>query len=236
MSKFLTAEWRKLAMANYVVDAEILKLYLPYKTELDVWNSNCYLSLVGFMFMNTKLGGIKIPGYTNFEEVNLRFYVRYNTGSEWKRGVVFIKEIVPKKMIAFIANTFYGEKYKALPMQHSWHQTNGKLIVNYSWQQQHWHQFTVEADAVAIAMQPGSEAEFIMEHYWGYTQKTKLKTGAYQVQHPSWLHYPVTEYKIAVDFALTYGTAFSFLNSMQPQSVFLAEGSAIQVVRGSTIT
>ena len=117
-SKFLTAEWRKLAIANYSVDPKILKPYLPYKTELDLWNGKCYVSLVGFRFVNTKLKGISIPFHRHFEEVNLRFYVRFKDPTGWKRGVAFIKEIVPKPALTFIANTIYREKYITLPMKH----------------------------------------------------------------------------------------------------------------------
>ena len=98
---FLKAEWRNLIMVNYCIDADILKPYIPYKTELDLWNNKCYISLVGFMFLNTKVKGLKIPFHTNFEEVNLRFYVKYKEDNIWKRGVVFIKEIVPKPALTF---------------------------------------------------------------------------------------------------------------------------------------
>src|SRR5215831_17486814 len=101
-SSFLRAEWRKLAIANYCVDKKALQKYVPGKTELDTWNGNCYVSLVGFMFLNTKLKGIAIPFHQNFEEVNLRIYVRYKDGHIWKRGVTFIKEIVPKYALSFV--------------------------------------------------------------------------------------------------------------------------------------
>src|SRR5262249_31152496 len=117
---FLKAEWRKLAMANYAIDKNILTPSIPAKTELDLWNDTCYVSLVGFMFLNTSIKGFKIPFHINFEEVNLRFYVRYQDGTEWKRGVVFIKEIVPKPALTFVANTAYGEHYETMRMDHSW--------------------------------------------------------------------------------------------------------------------
>ncbi len=117
---FLTAEWRKLAFANYEVSPDMLLPYLPYGTELDLWKDRCYVSLIGFMFQETRLKGIKIPFHVNFEEVNLRFYVKRWSGKEWRRGVVFIKEIVPKPAIAFVANTLYNENYQSLPMKHSW--------------------------------------------------------------------------------------------------------------------
>jgi uncharacterized protein YqjF (DUF2071 family) len=109
-TNFFAAEWRKLAIANYCVNPGILLPYLPYKTELDIWRGNCYVSLVGFRFLNTKIKGVSIPFHRNFEEVNLRFYVRYKDASGWRRGVVFIKEIVPRRALSFVANTIYKEK------------------------------------------------------------------------------------------------------------------------------
>ncbi|MBT8255930.1 MAG: DUF2071 domain-containing protein, partial [Bacteroidia bacterium] len=108
---FLKAEWRKLILVNYVVDPKILEPYIPNDTQLDLWQDKCYVSLVGFMFQNTKLLGVKVPGHVNFEEVNLRFYVKRKVGNEWRRGVVFIKELVPKWALSFVANTVYGESY-----------------------------------------------------------------------------------------------------------------------------
>ena len=119
MKTFLTAEWRKLIMANYVVPPSLLAPFVPKNTELDFWNGNCYVSLIGFMFQNTKLKGIRIPFHSNFEEVNLRFYVKHKKDNEWKRGAVFIKEIVPKFMISLVANTLYGEHYQTLPMKNA---------------------------------------------------------------------------------------------------------------------
>jgi len=112
---FLEAEWRKLIMANYEIDPSILKSYLPNKTELDLFNGVCYVSLIGFLFSNTRMLGVKVPLHINFEEVNLRFYVRYNDAGVWKRGTVFIKEIVSKPAITFVANTLYKEKYETMP-------------------------------------------------------------------------------------------------------------------------
>ena len=111
---FLTAEWKYLALVNYLIDPKILVPYLPNGTELDKYNGNHFVSLVGFRFLNTRLKGIPIPFHTNFEEINLRFYVKRKSGGQWRRGVVFIKEIVPKKMIAFVANNLFNENYIAL--------------------------------------------------------------------------------------------------------------------------
>ena len=130
---FLKAEWRKLILVNYEVDPSVLENYLPFGTELDLWNDKCYVSVVGFMFLNTKLLGLKIPFHVNFEEVNLRFYVKRKEGGHWKRGVVFIKEIVPKPTLTFFANTVYKENYQTSPMKHIWSETSSERIVEYHW-------------------------------------------------------------------------------------------------------
>ncbi|MFT4667717.1 MAG: hypothetical protein ACI9RM_001723 [Ulvibacter sp.] len=131
--RFLKAEWRRLSVANYEIDPHILKPYLPYKTELEEWNGINYVSLVGFMFKNTKVLGMKIPSHIDFEEVNLRFYVRHKYGNEWRRGVVFIKEIVPRFAITFIANTLYNEHYQTMKMNHVWEEKGEDLITKYEW-------------------------------------------------------------------------------------------------------
>lgn len=227
---FIKAEWRKLAIANYAVDAAVLKPYLPIKTELDKWNDTVYISLVGFMFVNTKVLGLKIPFHTNFEEANLRFYVRHKDGKEWKRGVVFIKEIVPKYAITFVANNLYKEHYQTLPMRHLWQVKDKTRLTQYEWKcKNEWQSFSVESTVESQPIPKDSETEFITEHYWGYTKINPTKTFEYEVTHPKWEAYPVHKYTIDVDFGLTYGTEFQFLNDLQPKSVMLAEGSLITV-------
>lgn len=229
---FLRAEWRKLAIANYAVDPSVLKPYLPYGTELDLWNGNCYVSLVGFMFLRTRVLGVPVPFHINFPEVNLRFYVCRKEGDEVRRGVVFIQEIVPRVALTLVANTLYGEHYRTLPMQHSWLQQEGRLAVRYAWRKNRWHVLETIAHDQPMDMAEGSEAEFITEHYWGYTRLSEERTNSYAVEHPRWQVYPVTEHTIDVDFAALYGPDFAFLDNQEPVSVMLAEGSPIVVRKG----
>jgi uncharacterized protein YqjF (DUF2071 family) len=227
---FLTAEWRKLAIANYAIDKNLLTRFLPVGTELDLWNDTCYVSLIGFLFKNTKLLGFSIPFHANFEEVNLRFYVKYKDGETVKRGVVFIKEIVPKFALSVVANTIYNENYETMPMTHSWSETEEDRTVEYRWRCKNaWQSFSVRANKGLSEISAGTEAEFITEHYWGYARYSATKTNEYEVRHPKWAQYKVKDFKIDVDFALTYGVEFSCLNQQQPVSVMLAEGSDISV-------
>jgi len=221
-------------MANYSIDPGILGKYLPHKTEIDLWNNTCYVSLVGFMFKDTKVKGLKIPFHTNFEEVNLRFYVRYKDNGKWKRGVVFVKEIVPKPALTFVANTIYRENYETMPMSHSW-TLDDNLTVEYKWKNGRWNSLKVITAKNPSSIKSGSEEEFITEHYWGYTRISNETTSEYEVEHPKWEVYQTKNYLIDVDFADIYGPDFEFLNSQKPKSVFLAEGSEIKVKDGRQI-
>ncbi len=229
--KFLTARWEYLVMANYEVNPSILEKYLPNGVEIDFWNNKTYVSLVGFMFLETKVLGIPVPLHTNFEEVNLRFYVKYKDKltKEWKRGVVFIKEIVPKIIIAKIARWVYNENYVKLKMSHKIIPNNDNLYVAYSWENQNkWHTLSVNAKYPPIKIEENSEAQFITEHYWGYT-KVNEHTFQYQVEHPIWRIFDIKDYQIEVNFGDVYGEEFDFLSTQIPSSVLLANGSEISV-------
>jgi len=216
-------------MANYEIDPGILKKYIPVGTELDTWNNKYYVSLVGFMFLKTKLLGVTIPFHSNFPEVNLRFYVRYRSGSDWKRGVVFINEFVPKPAITFVANNLYKERYVTYTMKHKW-EIDDKLSIGYYWKKNsEWNKLEVIANSKFNELKVGSKEEFITEHYWGYSSIGKNKTGEYEVAHPRWNIYPVETHIIDCNFKKLYGDDFDILNYKQPASVFLAEGSPVTI-------
>lgn len=234
---FLTAEWRRLVMANYEIDPAVLRPFLPAGTELDTWQDRHYVSLVGFMFLDTRLKGIPIPFHKNFEEINLRFYVRYKDPElGWKRGTVFIKEIVPKAAITLVANTFYGEHYVTMPTRHRWEDASDELLVEYGWKLgQNWQHLRVLADKEPTPLQEGSEAEFITEHYWGYVQLKEDRSTEYQVEHPSWRIHAVREYDINCDARRLYGPGFGEALADPPHSVFMAEGSKVVVREGKKV-
>lgn len=233
---FLTAEWRNLLMANYAVEPAVLKPYLPCGTELDSFNGVHYVSLVGFLFANTKVLGFSVPFHRTFEEVNLRFYVRYKEGQEWKRGVVFLKEIVPRRAISVIANTLYGENYTTHAMKHSWVAEGNNLHVSYFWKVKgEWNYMKATAEKDASQLIAGSEEEFITEHYWGYTFVNDGCSGTYQVLHPRWTVHTVINHEIRCDAATLYGSAFAEPLKQAPASVFLAAGSEISVMKGRKI-
>ena len=227
---FLSAEWRKLVMANYVIDPSLLIPHLPLKTELDLWEGKCYVSLVAFLFLNTKIKGMGFPFHKNFEEVNLRFYVKYKEDGEWRRGVVFIREFVPLHMVTLIANNLYQEKYRTVPMKYHLLENDSKIELEYYWKKKSWHSFRINAGTHAEVIADGSEREFITQHFWGYSKK-KNYTTEYHVEHEKWKAYEINTYSINVDFEICYGKEFKWLNGMNPSSVYFVEGSPIKIFK-----
>jgi uncharacterized protein YqjF (DUF2071 family) len=238
VSTFLTAEWRKLIMAQYDVKPKLLMPYLPKGVELDLYEGRCYVSLVAFLFDRVRLKGLPIPFHTRFEEINLRFYVRRTEpDGTYKRGVVFIREFVPRRAIAYVAKHLYEEPYAAIPTNHRIRLSSESLTVGYGWDLGgRSHSLSVEAAPIPHHILANSEEDFITEHYWGYTKRSDGTTSAYQVEHPSWQTYKPRSYEIAVDFGLLYGQSFAFLTDQWVSSVLLAEGSAVSVHSGSRLS
>ena len=233
MKKFLTAKWHDLIMANYVVEPSLLADRVPLGTELDLHDGRCFVSLVGFMFLETRVLDFLVPFHVNFEEVNLRFYVRRQTEDEVRRGVVFLKEIVPRFAIAAVARTLYGEPYERWAMSN----VRDEEHVCYSWEKRGCtNTLSVERGESLGVPDAGSEGEFIIEHYWGYTKRSENRTDEYKVEHPKWELFATEKALIDVDFGKTYGEEFGFLADMEPHSVLLAKGSDISVYKGERIS
>lgn len=233
---FLTAEWRFVAMLNYEVEPAVLSEFIPAGTELDCWNGKAFVSLVGFRFLRTRVGGISIPFHRNFNEVNLRFYVRRREGNELKRGVVFIKEVVPRWAIAAVARGFYNERYVALPMNHSIETGETSLSVEYGWNTGvGWNRLSVHAEANPELPKQDSEEQFITEHYWGYSNQRDGGTVGYRVAHPCWRVWTGCAAKFEGDATELYGPELGAALREAPSSAFLAEGSAVSVFRGQRI-
>jgi uncharacterized protein YqjF (DUF2071 family) len=226
---FLTAEWRHLAMLNYAVDPGALKRFVPSGTELDSHQGDYFISVVGFRFLKTRVLGWAFPFHCNFDEVNLRFYVRRHTPEGWRRGVVFIRELVPRRAIAFVARAFYGEPYSALPMRHKIDQTRERICVEYGWRRQgRWESIRAVAQGQSKPIEQGSIEEFITEHYWGYTAH-KAASSEYQVEHPQWQVWRASEAALDADVPTLYGDSFAESLSSPPAFSFIADGSWVVV-------
>jgi uncharacterized protein YqjF (DUF2071 family) len=231
---FLCAEWRDLLMLNYEADPAILQKYIPASTELDTFDGKTYISLVGFRFCRTKLlGAISIPFHSEFEEINLRFYVKRREGNELRRGVVFIAEIVPKRAIAWAARLFYGENYLRRPTAHRVLTTESNMEVEYSWKSAN-QECKLQAQASGTPTPPaeGSLEQFITEHYWGYSRQPDGGTVEYHVSHVPWKVWTTTQPQFSGNTCDLYGDELSQVLADTPISAFIADGSPVQVFRG----
>jgi len=232
MRKFLTAKWHDLIMANYEIEPSLVENFVPKGVELDFHEGKCFVSLVAFMFLNTRVLGFPMPFHINFEEVNLRFYVKRETAEEIKRGVVFVKEIVPRFAIATVARLFYGEPYEAWRMSH----TRAENEISYAWWKADFtNRIKIEIGGNLGVPDENSHGEFIIEHYWGYTKRNTNRTDEYKVEHPKWELFAADDYEIKMDFGKLYGTKFAFLNETKPYSIFMAKGSEVAVYKGASI-
>jgi uncharacterized protein YqjF (DUF2071 family) len=232
---FLTAEWRYLVMLNYDVDAAILHALVPRNTVLDSWNGRAIASVVGFRFLHTRLLGVPIPLHRNFEEVNLRFYVRHTTHpGEVRRGVVFVRELVPRAAIAFTARLAYNEPYRAMPMRSTVPSTPvvAPGRVSYEWRTaSRWQSLAATATGAPTLPAPDSEQTFITEHFWGYTRQRDGGTVEYEVSHPRWRVWAATDPSLDADVPRLYGSSFARALAGPPSSAFIAEGSPVIVHR-----
>jgi len=238
--KFLTAEWRYLALINYEVDPGVLLPFVPRGAELDAWDNRTFVSVVGFLFLNTRVLGLPIPFHRNFEEINLRFYVRRRGPEGWRRGVVFVKEIVPRWAIATVARVVYNENYVARRMSHRIDLKDGTIVPNgsveYSWREREkLNRIRARTVGEAQPLAAGSEEEFITEHYWGYAAQRDGGTVEYRVEHPPWRVWQTSEAAFDCDVKRVYGDQFVEYLSARPTSAFVAEGSPVIVRRGVRI-
>jgi uncharacterized protein YqjF (DUF2071 family) len=222
-------------MLNYAVDPALIQPRVPPGTVLDLFHGQAFVSLVAFRFVNTRLLGLPIPFHCNFEEINLRFYVLRDTPSGPRRGVVFIREIVPRAAIAALARLTYNEPYVALPTASEILSASGSPQVHYSWRDGTWAHLRLTTSGPSQALNPGSAEQFITEHYWGYGIDKKGRTLEYQVAHPPWRTWAAATASFEGDPTNLYGPDFAACLRHPPNSAFLAAGSDVIVYPGKII-
>jgi len=235
-SAFLTAEWRHLLMFNFPVERETLEPLAPAGTVVDTYRGVAYVSLVGFLFRKTKVLGIPVLFNQSFEEVNLRFYVRRFDGETWRRGVVFIKEIVPSWLISQSARFFYNENYVTCRMRHHIDEAHDRRTLEYGWEfDGTWHELTATSTEPPQTISPGSLEEFITHHEWGYTRQRDGSTLEYHVTHPHWTVSPACDWRLRCDARTLYGDPFAAALAKPATSAFMLSGSKVAVYPGKVI-
>jgi len=232
---FLTAEWNNLLMLNYAVDPALLQQFVPAGTELDSYDGKTWLSLIGFQFNRTRVLGFAIPFHQNFEEVNVRFYVRRGE----KKGVVFIRELVPKRAIAYVARFAFNENYSRVPMSHHIEtRANGDVAsAEYAWRSgPEKCAMQIETEGPSFLPAEGSESQFITEHYWGYAAQKDGGCLEYEVQHPRWRVWNAKQAGYSGSASRLYGAEIANILARAPDSAFLADGSCVTVSKGFRIS
>ena len=234
---FLSAEWRDLVMLNYEADPALLKACVPRGAELDSFGGRTFVSLVGFRFLHTKLfGALPVPFHTNFDEVNLRFYVRGEIDGEVRRGVVFIREIVPRAAIAFVARLAYGENYFSYPMRHALKMSPAAEMARYEWRLNgQWCALEAKISGEPRSAAEGSLEQFITEHYWGYSTARDSGTLEYHVSHVPWRVWISSQANFSGNADAIYGPELGAIIRRPPDSAFVADGSPVLVFAGRRI-
>jgi uncharacterized protein YqjF (DUF2071 family) len=241
---FLSARWEALVMINFPVDPALLKPLVPRGTELDFFGGVAYVSLVGFLFRQTRVLGLPIPWHIDFEEVNLRFYVQRTLGHELRRGVCFVRELVPRAAIARVARWFYNEPYLALPMRHTVDleairrsdRAAAELKLSYEWRSGgEWHGLHVTTRGPKAPTAEGSLEQFIAEHYWGYCRQRDGGTVEYEVEHPPWNVWQAEPTIETSSVGRFYGDPWTEVLRQPASSTFVADGSEVRVFRPTRI-
>jgi uncharacterized protein YqjF (DUF2071 family) len=233
---FLTAEWRHLIMLNYRVPRELALPYVPPGLELDEFHGETFASVVGFEFLNTRLRGIPIPGHRHFPEVNLRLYVRREVAGEVRRGVIFVREIVPRWAVATVARWIYNEPYRAVPMRHAVNRAAGGIEVEYGWRLGgEWCSLSASGRGASQPLAAGSAEEFIAEHYWGYGRLRDGRGVEYHVAHPPWEVWTDVDAELTGDTTTLYGATFAEIVRGRPASAFVAAGSPVTVYSANVL-
>jgi uncharacterized protein len=237
---FLRAAWRRLAMASFCVDPSVLRPLVPAGTRLDEREGQSLVTVVGFWFQRAKLFGVRIPWHQHFSEVNLRFYVRREVAGQWRPGVVFIRELVPRRMVAWTARLF-GEPFTrvALTCRHNVPDDDdaiGPRQIEYAW----GHgaaaaRFSLSTIAAADRAAPCDEASFVVDRSWAYTARRDGSTWEYQVARPPWRIWPAAKVELCGAMRAWYGPALGEALAGPPTSAFLVDGSNVAVYPGRRI-
>jgi uncharacterized protein YqjF (DUF2071 family) len=245
---FLTAAWRDFLMLSYEIEPAVLRPFVPRGTELDDWHGRSFVSLVGFRFCDARLFGIRVPGHQEFAEVNLRFYVRRRVDDQWRRGVVFLRELAAKRCVAIVAHWFYGERFRRVPMactvdrdkREGDFANEGVALpaprnIAYAWRDRgRDYRLAGKSYGVAHLPEPDSLAEFIVDHYWAYTATPRGAAYEYLVPHSPW-RISDAEGRFTGDAYRQYGPRFAPYLRGAPASAFWATGSNVRVFRGTRL-
>lgn len=215
-------------MLNFEIAPDVLQPHVPQGLELDLWQGKAFVTVVGLNFVTNKVFGMHLPLLPSFEQVNLRLYVRKIAKENTRRGVVFIKEIVPMFVVSAVARLFFKQEYRVHPMGHKFEGASDgatqEKVIEYSWQHSNkWEKMVARSKGNFELPSKGSKEEFVVERYRGYvSHRNKIKE--FQVEHPPWKIQQVYAASLDCDVGRLYGPEFIDFLQRKPDFAFVAEG------------
>lgn len=232
---FLTARMSRLLLLSYEIDPALLLPHLPAGTEVDFHARRAFVTLLGLHLGNPALYGLPLPFFRGYAQVNLRFYVRRRLApNHWRRGVAFIRQIVPHRPVAWTAQWLFHEPVVRLDTEEiSRSQGRDAVLSEYGWRcagQRHCLRALYPAQPVLP--EPGSEEEFLLERYWGYSRRKNGGCLEYRFLHPPWRFAKAVEAEVSAGVGDFFGPPFAELFNGPPDSSFAADGSQVTLYRG----
>ena len=146
------------------------------------------------------------------------------------RGVAFVREFVPGRLVAWMARALYNEPYRRAPMSSAVTVDGDRITVKHRLTVGgRAHTLTVRAEGPPTVPPPDSRAHFFKEHAWGFGHSRRGRLLTYEVRHPVWAVWRAAKAELDWDWGAVYGPEWAALNGVEPASVVLAEGSEIAV-------
>jgi len=232
---FLSGHFDHIVLFNYAVAPEFLAPYLPAHTELDLHDCRYFCSLVGVRCLDLHTHGMPLWPFRNYAQVNLRFYVcRQIDAPHWRHGVVFIKQLIPHRLVAWTARRLFNERTETQRVTALVEATaEGTEQVEYRWPFQGEHcrlktSFRPQPPCAA----PEQQRLFFVERHWGYAAQRDGSTLEYRFDHPPWQVYRPLDMTSSVSVGDFFGPPFTELFRSPPDSILACRGSAVSLARG----
>ena len=116
LHSFMAQKWENLLFLHWPVSKESLESTIPEDLEVDLFEGEAWLSVVGFRLSELRIKPfVQIP-WKDFSELNLRTYVRDQAG---RRGVWFYSLDSSDLLAVVGARLLYGLNYRYASIDHN---------------------------------------------------------------------------------------------------------------------
>lgn len=225
--------WRNVVHVNYQIAPEVLHPYLPPRTEILLFQNKCFITLTALVYDQVKFKGLNIPLHREIPEVNLRFYVSAADGSKSKNGVVLLKRIIAKPLLAFAGQLLFQEQYAVMPISYFVRKQSTERLVKYFWKNNppygEWHSLSVKTSHSSIAFNEDDQVAFLTKPTLRFSGGRSMRTRVSEIEYKVTNVFEVDDYQLDVKFSVLFGGKFQFLSRQKPESVYLLEDSEVTV-------